>query len=111
MKKYSMLTVVMVMFAFMATSAVAQDLGQLDSATYGTQVNIEVAEEVSMWAADNIDLTLEGKNAENSDAAASSVGHINNVAAQISVAAEEYQSGDNATLKDVNFFIFYHFLL
>lgn len=105
MKKTSMMIAVMFAFTMMATSAMAQ-LGQVDSTTYGTEVNIEVAEEVSMWAAPEVDLTLDGKNPENSDEVASTIGHINNVAAQISVQADEHQTGNGETLADVNFFIF-----
>lgn len=58
---------------------------QIDEDTYNVNVNIDVAANVSMWAADeNVNLVLDG-GPTNSDFAESSISHINNVAADISV--------------------------
>ena len=67
-----------------AGSAMAQ---QIDGQNYNVNVNIEVAEEVSMWAGhENVALLLEGNDANNFDGSASTITHINNVAANIDVA-------------------------
>ena len=71
------------------------------SGTASVGVNIEVAEEVSIWAsATPITLIMNGANAENSAAAASVINYINNVEANITAAV----SGDLSA--DYNFFLF-----
>lgn len=67
----------------MATSAMAV------TAEDDVTINIEVAEEVQLWASDSVvNLLLDGKNAENSDVSASSLNVMTNVAADISVAVD-----------------------
>src|SRR5690606_15561525 len=57
---------------------------QIDNQNYCVDINVEVHEEVSMWANHaDVELDLEGNNIENSDAFQSGIGHINNVAADI----------------------------
>ena len=102
MKKLLMAATAMSMIG-LAGSAMAQ---QVDEDTYNVNVNIEVAENVSMWAGhENVNLVLAG--GPNNDAySASSISHINNVAADISVTV----NGDLPTPivpgGGVNFFIF-----
>lgn len=67
-----------------AGSASAQ---QINPQQYNVNVNIEVAEEVSMWAGhENVGLVLDGADANNFKASESSISRINNVAADINVA-------------------------
>lgn len=77
--------------------------GQVDNKTYTVPVTVNIAKEVSMWAGGPIVLTLNGKNAENSDAAAGTITHINNVETTISVMVTGNSAG---ALTDTNFFIF-----
>lgn len=74
--------------------------GQVNNKTYTVPVTVTVAAEVSMWSDGAIALTLNGKNAENSDAVASTITHINNVDATISVQVT------GTAYPSVNFFIF-----
>ncbi len=75
--------IAVVAVGLMATSAMA--VTDEDDVT----INIEVAEEVQLWASDHVvDLLLDGKNAENSDVSASSLNVMTNVAADISVAVD-----------------------
>lgn len=60
---------------------------QLDGQNYQVNVNIEVEEEVSMWAGhENVALVLDGADANNFKGFESTITHINNVAADIDVA-------------------------
>ncbi|GAI30423.1 unnamed protein product [marine sediment metagenome] len=60
--------------------------GQVDNQTFGVAVTVTVEPEVSMWSGGPVTLTLDGSNPpDNSDAVAATLGHINNVAAEISV--------------------------
>jgi hypothetical protein len=69
------------------SSAMALDPNQLDAQNYQVDINIEVAEEVSMWAGHPAaNLLLEGNDANNFDGFESSITHINNTAANIDVA-------------------------
>lgn len=87
----------MAMVAICGTMAFAGT--QVDKRTYTVPVTITVSHAASIWAADPATLVLDLKNAENSDAVASTITHINNVGADISVAVA-------GSLTDVNFFIF-----
>jgi len=70
-------------------------------------VTINVLEEVQLWSNDaTIALNLDGKNAENSDAVASSLSHINNVAADISVAVDGTLPEPTVSGGGINFFLF-----
>src|SRR6056297_3501954 len=70
----------------LAGAASAQSYGQIDSSTYGVDVDINVPEVVSVWAGDqSIFLQLDEANANSAQAAASTLSHINNVAANIMV--------------------------
>jgi len=86
-----------------AGSAMAQ---QIDEDTYNVNVNIEVAENVSMWAGhENVSLVLAG--GPNNDAySASSISHINNVGADISVTVNGDLPTPTVPGGGVNFFIF-----
>jgi hypothetical protein len=70
-------------------------------------VNIEVLAEVQLWASEsNINLVLEGANAENSAAYASSLNHINNVAADITVEVKGTLPAPTVGGGGIQFFIF-----
>lgn len=70
-------------------------------------VNIEVAETVSMWANHhNITLTLDGKNAENSDAKASSLSYLANVTADITAQVDGTLPTPKVAGGGIQFFIF-----
>lgn len=67
-----------------AAPAMAQ---QIDGQNYNVNVNVQVAEEVSLWAShENRTLVLEGNDANNFAASESAVNYINNVPAKIDVA-------------------------
>jgi hypothetical protein len=93
-------------------SAMAQTLpptGQVNNSTYGVGVNITVAPEVSMWAAhQNVALTMNGQDANNSATFASGISHINNVAANISATTTGNLPAPIVSGGGINFFIFYN---
>lgn len=93
--------------ALMAGAAAAQT-GQINNAQFGVAVNIEVLPEVSMWAGDeNIQLTMQGNDDNNSATAPSSLHHINNVPATISAAVTGTLPTPQIPGGGINFFIFY----
>jgi hypothetical protein len=87
-----------------ATSAMAQQMG---NDQYQVNVNIEVAEEVSMWAGhQDVELLMDGQDENNSATFESSVHHINNVAATISAEVDGTLPSPSVPGGGINFFIF-----
>lgn len=63
--------------------------GQVNNQTYEVFVNINVHEEVSLWANDEfVTLDMQGNDGNNSAYFESSISHINNIAADISANVE-----------------------
>lgn len=87
-----------------AAPAMAQ---QIDGQNYNVNVNIEVAEEVSLWAnTDNIALVLDGNDANNFDAVESGINYINNVDAKIDIDVSGVLPAPIVPGGGINFFIF-----
>lgn len=103
LKKITVGVSALAMTAF-AGSAMAQ---QLNNQQYQVNVNIEVAEEVSMWAGhQNVNLVMQGNDGNNSATFESSLSHINNVSGDISATVSGTLPAPIVPGGGINFFIF-----
>lgn len=96
-----------VLAAGVAASASAQQIGVVDSSTFGVGVNINVQPVADLWAADDtIELVMQGNDGNNSATAASVLSHINNVPAEISATVTGTLPTPAVPGGGINFFIF-----
>lgn len=103
LKKITVGVSALAMTAF-ATSAMAQTI---DNQNYQVNVNIEVAEEVSMWAGhQNVNLVMQGNDGNNSATFESTLSHINNVSGDISATVSGTLPAPIVPGGGINFFIF-----
>lgn len=103
LKKITVGVSALAMTAF-AGSAMAQ---QLNNQQYQVNVNIQVAEEVSMWAGhQNVNLVMQGNDGNNSATFESSLSHINNVSGDISATVTGTLPTPIVPGGGINFFIF-----
>ena len=88
----------------LATTAMA---GQVDNQTYEVNVDIEVAEEVSMWAGhEDVLLEMKGNDGNNSATFESTISTINNVPAAVSATVDGTLPTPIVAGGGINFFIF-----